>query len=143
MAAAGGVNVVPATDPPDMRASVERALEWVQGQTEFVGIDGWVLVPADHPLLDPAVLDALLARWGEGDCRILVPTHGGRRGHPVIFHRELIEGVRRIPAGEGLNWLVREHAGDVAELAWESKSILSDIDTPEDYERLVREIGGG
>lgn len=136
---AGGVNVVPPSDPLDMRASVERALDWLEGQTEFAAIDGWLLVPADHPLLDRRLLDALLARWAEGNCRILIPTHEGRRGHPVIFHRDFIDAVRRIPPAEGLNWLVREHAAEVTELPWDNPAVLADLDTPEDYARLLRE----
>ena len=133
----GAVVVSPETPPPEMRDSVELALRWIGEHHDPQPEEGWLLTPADHPLLDAQVLERLVARWRQGDCTILVPTCGGRRGHPVLFRWSLAAEVFALPAEAGLNRLVRDHAGDVTELEVASESILLDLDTPEDYARLA------
>jgi molybdenum cofactor cytidylyltransferase len=138
-AAAGGAVVVQPNPPPEeMRQSVEHALRHIAAKYEPREEDAWLLSPADHPLLDSTVLDALLQRWSVGDCRILIPTHERRRGHPVLFRWDLARDVFALPADVGLNQLVRQHANEVTTLAIDNPAVLWDLDTPEDYERLVK-----
>lgn len=133
---AGAVPVVPEQPPSEMRQSVEIALrQWV-ADFQPEGNDAWLLMPADHPLLDSSVLAALLDRWREGGTRILIPVCEGRRGHPVIFHWSLVPHVFALPPDVGLNQLVRQHADEVTELEVANPAILTDLDTPEDYARL-------
>lgn len=139
--AARAVAICPPADPPEMRDSVEFALNYLTTQFQPDASDAWLLSPADHPLLDGDVLSALLARWASADCSILVPTWRGRRGHPVLFRWTLAAEVAALPADRGLNELVRRHAAEVTELPVESDSILADVDTPADYERLIRTQG--
>lgn len=142
VAACGATPLQPAVDPPDMRDSVEHALEWIEREFQPAPTDGWLLCPADHPLLDAAVLDLLLTRWHRGDCRILVPVHNGRRGHPTLFRWDLAAEVPRIPHDQGLNRLTKDHAAELIELPVPSDTILIDLDTPADYERLQSGPGG-
>ena len=67
---------------------------------------------------------------------ILVPTHLGRRGHPTLIEWRHVAGIRVMPPGEGLNAYLRAHAEETLELPVMSAGVLSDLDTPEDYERL-------
>ncbi|MGQ0635693.1 MAG: nucleotidyltransferase family protein [Planctomycetaceae bacterium] len=138
----GGEVLIPTTDPPEMRDSVEFALKFIGERCAPQDHDGWLLAPADHPLLDAAPLAELLARWSRGDCRILVPTWHGRRGHPVLFRWELAAQVASLPKDCGINALVREQPSEVVELQVGSPAVISDLDTPEDYERLLRDRQG-
>lgn len=133
---AGATPLVPKEPPPEMRTSVEHALHYLLERCSPSPEDGWLLSPADHPLLDAAVLDQLVACWRNSPDKIVIPTHRGRRGHPVIFPFRLADEVFALPADEGLNALVRRHTEQVTELAVNSPAILLDLDTPEDYERL-------
>ena len=132
----GGSLVVPAFDPPDMRTSVSLALDAIGREFSPRDDDGWLLVPADHPVLDRALIESLLACWHSDHPRILVPRCGTRRGHPTLFRWSLAHEVARIPDDRGLNWLLREHADEVTEFPVEGDSALTDLDTPEDYARL-------
>lgn len=134
--------VVPATDPPDMRASVEGALDVIRREYAPSPDEGWLLLPADHPVLNTKVLDALTARWHREQDRILVPTFGGRRGHPALFRWSIAQAVGTIPSDRGLNWLVGAHRDDVRELEVSDESILLDLDTPADFEKLQRRDSG-
>ncbi|MEX1094874.1 MAG: nucleotidyltransferase family protein [Planctomycetales bacterium] len=132
----GATVVRPEIAPPDMRASVEAALEHIEKQHAPAPEEGWLLAPADHPLLDGAVVDALIAHWQQESCGILVPTGAGRRGHPALFRWRLARAVRALPADAGANRLLEEFAEEVRELAVERESVLTDLDTPADYRAL-------
>jgi len=138
VAAATATIVQPRIAPADMRKSVEHALDEIGRQHSPDPDDGWLLLPADHPMLEPGVLDVLIRRWNERDDRILVPTHGGRRGHPTFFRWELAGEVPQIPPSQGLNELLETHRNEVVEFAIDDPAVVTDLDTPDDYEALVR-----
>lgn len=135
---AGGLVLHPPVDPPDMRASVSFALEAIEREFSPCEKDGWLLVPADHPVLDRRLIETLIVTWERDRPPILVPLAGHRRGHPTLFRWSLAREVASIPADLGLNWLLSEHAREVSELPVEGDATLTDLDTPEDYERLRR-----
>jgi molybdenum cofactor cytidylyltransferase len=136
---AAGAEVVRLPEPtPDMRATVERGLEWLESRYRPSPAQPWLLVPADCPMLRPAVIRELLAV--DAPDSIVIPAHGGRRGHPTRFAWRHAAGVRALPVGEGINAFVRAQA-KVIELPVDEPGVLADLDTPEDYERLVRPGG--
>ncbi len=132
----GAWAVRPEVDPPDMRASVQFGLAAIEQRFSPVAADGWILLPADHPLLDADVLTALLQRWRTARPTILVPTFQGKRGHPTFFRWPLAAEALALPADCGLNQLLRQHQQDVLESAVTSPDVLTDLDTPADFERL-------
>lgn len=136
VAACGAVPLQPPVPPPEMRDSVEFALQHVEQQYRTEPSDGWILAPADHPLLDQSVIDRLLAAWRNLPGKILIPVHGGRRGHPTIFPFSLVPEVYKLHADQGLNSLLARHASIIEEVAVNSPGAIADLDTPEDYARL-------
>ena len=139
--AAGGTAIQPPQPPPDMRTSVEFALAHIREQFHPNPDDVWFLVPADHPLLEASLVPTLISAWNMRQPQILIPTHGGRRGHPTLFRWELADEVPRLPPNVGLNQLVRSRSTNVSELAVDSPGILLDLDTPEDYAALLNQTG--
>ena len=130
-------------DTPDMRATVEEGLRWLETRFHPQPDDDWLLVPADHPALDAVVVRQLcVARATHPNCSVVVPTFEGRRGHPTLISWKHVEGIRAHPAGQGLNRYLRLHQGETLELPVTSADVLCDLDTPEDYERLRRRWGG-
>ena len=143
VAACGAIPLQPAVSPPEMRDSVEYALRHIENQFKPGLADGWILAPADHPLLDPAVIDRLLAAWQTSSGKILVPVHEGRRGHPTIFPFGLVPDVYALPPDQGLNSLLARHAALIEPIAVDSPGVIADLDTPEDYSRLLSEFNEG
>jgi molybdenum cofactor cytidylyltransferase len=142
VAKARGLAIQPEVDPPEMRTSVELALSAIREQYTPRPCDGWLLVPADHPVLSVNVIDQLIAAWQKTSAQILVPTCQNRRGHPTVFSWTLSEEVSQIPADMGLNWLVRHSGAGVQEIPVEDPAIFTDLDTPADYESLQRTFRG-
>lgn len=126
------------TETPDMRASCQAGIRWIEAQYRPSGEDGLLLLPADHPTLDFHVVRAVLEeatrspRWS-----IFVPTWNGRRGHPTCFRWEHAAKILQVPEGKGLNAYIRERGEQTCEVPCSSEAILWDLDTPADYERLL------
>lgn len=124
-------------DTPDMRATCQHGLAWIEERHRPSAGDGWLLLPADHPTVRPDVVRGILAAAGAKS--IVVPIHQNRRGHPTWLSWSHVAAIRAMPAEQGLNAFIRAHAAETFELAWPSDEILRDLDTPEDYERLLKE----
>lgn len=123
-------------ETPDMRATVEAGLRWVEEHHAPGDDDSWLLVPADHPTLEPAVVEQLLqARSRHAEASIFVPVHQDRRGHPTLIGWKHVAGIRGWAMGQGLNSYLRSCQAETAEIEG-GPSVLMDLDTPEDYSAL-------
>jgi molybdenum cofactor cytidylyltransferase len=135
--AAGAAVLRLGEETADMRATVEHGLRWLEERFRPAPEAGWLLCPADHPALDPAVVRRLLqARADSPGCSIVLPTFAGRRGHPALIDWRHVVGMRALPAGLGLDAYLRQQRAVTLEVPVPSPGVLDDLDTPEDYERL-------
>jgi molybdenum cofactor cytidylyltransferase len=100
--------------------------------------DGMLVHLVDHPFIDVALLDALIQRFYETKKLIVVPRHKGKRGHPVIFSRDLFEELLNAPIDQGAKAVVNAHREETLEIEWQDQGITLDIDTPELYRQHVR-----
>jgi molybdenum cofactor cytidylyltransferase len=139
LAAAAGASVLQlAAETADMRATVEEGLRWLEERFHPTADAGWLLCPADHPVLDAGVVRRLLqARRDTPHGTILIPTFQGRRGHPALIDWRHVPGIRALPPGVGLNGYLRRQGAETIEVPVESASVLCDLDTPQDYEKLL------
>ena len=142
LAASAGAHTLVLPEPTaDMRATVEHGLRWLEERFRPSPEDDWLLVPADHPTLDAAVVGALRrALAADPGKSIAVPTWLERRGHPALLTWKHVAGIRAHPAGEGLNTYLRRCVAETVEVP-ATPEVLEDLDTPEDYERLLRRRG--
>jgi molybdenum cofactor cytidylyltransferase len=141
LARSAGADVLTLTEPtPDMRATVERGLDWLEERHHPTPHDVWLLAPADHAAFSPTTVQQLLAAARCYPARsIIIPTFQEKRGHPALLHWRHVEGIRLLLAGQGINAYLQLHADEVMELPVNDAGILLNLDTPEDYEGLRRE----
>ena len=133
---------------PDLRATTVVNSRYREGQLSSLqtGIraldretcDGLMLFLVDHPLVDSALIDALLDCFSQGGHPIVIPSFQRRRGHPVLFARELFPELLAASPDEGAVAVVRHHRQQICHLEWESDEILVDVDTPEAYQRWIQ-----
>lgn len=97
------------------------------------------VLPVDHPLVAPGTVAALIAAFTESGAPIIVPSYGGRRGHPTLFARSLFHELRHGDLAEGARTVLRAHANAVLELPVGDPGILADVDSPADYRRYFAE----
>jgi molybdenum cofactor cytidylyltransferase len=142
VAAKAGAHVCPlAEETPDMRATVEWGLRWLEQRFQPRPEDAWLLCPADHPTLDPLVVRQLIeAQAGQPESTIFIPSFGGRRGHPALIGWQHVKAMRQLPAGVGFNVYLRQQTSVMREVAVSCPNVLWDLDTPEDYDRLQGQL---
>ena len=83
-----------------------------------------------------SLVNEMLKVFAEETSPIIVPVCGGRRGHPLLLAARWREEVLSRHDGLGLRGLLAVHPEQVREVAVTSASVLADMDSPEDYERL-------
>jgi CTP:molybdopterin cytidylyltransferase MocA len=91
--------------------------------------------PADLPFLSKESLRAVLsasASLDAGGSSLVVPTHGGRRGHPLLIPAALRPRLLSWPDSARLNQLFEEPDVTVHCLEGFDETILRDVDTPGD-----------
>ena len=140
---AGAVVVCRDEDPADMKASVVYGLDEMRRRWPGEEVGGWMLVPGDHPVLDAGLVGEVAEAWLATRPAVLVPTSGGRRGHPTVFDVELAQQVSSIPPDAGLNHLVAGYGERVEEFELGRPEVLWDLDTPEQYAELCRRFSDG
>jgi molybdenum cofactor cytidylyltransferase len=75
---------------------------------------------------------------------IAIARHQGRRGHPVLFAREMFVELAAAPEDQGARAVVAADPSRVSYVDVDDPGVLTDLDTPEDLERagLARPPGG-
>lgn len=118
---------------------------WEQGQLSSIceGIrslagldtDGIILCPVDHPLVSTALVSDLIEQFYSEGKAIVLPTHKGRRGHPVIFSGALYGELLAAPIDKGARAVVWAHAADVLEVPTEEEGVVLNINDPDMLQR--------
>jgi molybdenum cofactor cytidylyltransferase len=139
LAEQAGAHVVQLDDETSgMRETVEHGLRRLEEHFQPRSDDAWLLVPADHPTLTADVVRRLAgARAAHPEHTIFVPTHDGRRGHPLLITWDHVAGIRAHPPGQGLNAYVRGQVDRTMEVPVAQPGVLGDLDTPEEYAQLL------
>ncbi|MDP6884708.1 MAG: molybdopterin-binding/glycosyltransferase family 2 protein, partial [Rhodospirillales bacterium] len=93
--------------------------------------DGVLVCLGDMPRVTASQIDRLIAAFDPVAGRaICVPTHGGKRGNPVLWGRRFIPEMLEIAGDVGARHLIGDYADLVAEVEMEDAGVLVDIDTP-------------
>ena len=98
----------------------------------------FLLSLGDQPLIESESITGLCRDWNEvsanGEFPMLVPLYRGRRGHPVIFSHKCKREILQLEAGQTLKTITQRHRDNTLEVQIDDAGIVTDIDTPEDYE---------
>lgn len=98
-----------------------------------------VFLPGDMPLVRPEDVRALVERFRRSGAPLVVAVdESGARTHPVLFARRLFGRLMDLAGDESGHALILEH-WDVAEQVPVPGARCLDVDTEEDYRRLLAE----
>jgi molybdenum cofactor cytidylyltransferase len=85
----------------------------------------------DMPLVTARVLERLVAAYDPDEGRrIVVPTHAGAFGNPVLWDRSFFPEMMALSGDRGARGLLDKHAEHVATVAMDDDGVLRDFDTP-------------
>jgi molybdenum cofactor cytidylyltransferase len=97
------------------------------GVSALQEVEAILIQSVDQPT-SREVIDALFNASGE----VVVPTYGGRRGHPIVLSGALRRELESLSEEtQGLRSVVRSH--EVTEVAVEDESVTWNLNDPEAY----------
>lgn len=97
---------------------------------------GWLVLPGDLPLVQPATLRAVAAALA--GVPAVAPVFEGRRGHPVAFGASCGEALAGLSGPQGAAGILRSLA--VSELPVGDVGCVTDIDTVDDLAEAARRL---
>ena len=100
--------------------------------------DAFFFLPGDLPLLRAAEIEGLLqSRIANPGAALHIPSHGRKRGHPILCVRALAAEFLALPPGTSARDVVTRLPGRIAYVEVGEPYVLMDMDTPEDYRRCL------
>src|SRR6266849_8839151 len=106
------------------------------------GVLAW---PVGLPHVRVDTIERLLDMYRRTRAPAVVPRFAARCGEPVIWDQALfaeLAGARATdaPGGGAEAAVLERHAGEFVALNVDDPAVIDELETPEDYERLVRQI---
>ncbi len=133
----------------DLRVTVIHNTDWEAGQSTSVRcgvralpdtIGSAVFLLADQPHIPIELLTALKDQHAQTLAPIVTPLIDHRRGNPVLFDRVTFADLQLLTGDVGGRAVFAKYPS--ASVPWHDASLL-DIDTPEDYRRLLESTQAG
>ncbi len=125
--------------------------DWQQGQLSSIQsairslpadeTAGLLLCPVDHPLISSQLVSRLIAEFDSDRKLIVVPTHQGRRGHPVIFHASLYAELLDASPNVGARQVVWAHPDAIAEIETDESGVILNLNDPETMRKALGHLG--
>jgi molybdenum cofactor cytidylyltransferase len=125
--------------------------DWQQGQLSSIQsairslpadeTAGLLLCPVDHPLISSQLVSRLIAEFDSDRKLIVVPTHQGRRGHPVIFHASLYAELLDASPNIGARQVVWAHPDAIAEIETDEAGVILNLNDPETMRKALGHLG--
>jgi molybdenum cofactor cytidylyltransferase len=100
-------------------------------------IDAILIGLADQPILDSELLKKMVgAMENNPDALIVSPIYDGKKGHPQLFRKNLLGELMSLKDNQTIQDIIHVHSDKLVTVEAPEWSTL-DIDTPEDYSRIL------
>ena len=104
------------------------------------GVTATLVTLVDVPLLSVSTVRAVVDRYRRTRAPIVRPVARGRHGHPVLIDRALFDRFRAADPAQGPSIVVRQHVSADSEVEVDDANAFRDVDTPDEYDRLLRDV---
>ena len=141
---ADGFHVHPSivTNPNPEQGQLSSLLTGLESLAARRDVQGVLVVPVDIPMVQASTVTHVVDAWKRIRAPIVRPAVGARHGHPVLFDRAIFDELRAAPLNEGARAVVHAHAREVVDVPVTDDGCLVDVDTPADYDRLIKDAPG-
>ena len=102
-------------------------------------VEAAIVALGDQPLVDPGVVERLVARWREHSAPAVQPRYDDGRGHPVLFDRSLFPALSALEGDVGAR-AVLDSVGHALDLLIVAGSRPIDVDTPDALHAVASEL---
>jgi molybdenum cofactor cytidylyltransferase len=100
-------------------------------------VDGVIVLVCDQPYLNQDLIKALIEAQRDSGLPAAAASYGGKLGTPALFHKSLFPELMSLSGDTGARKILDKMRDDVVAIDFEMGIV--DIDTQEDYERLLNE----
>lgn len=121
---------------------------WEQGQSTSLRrgiaalpaqVQAAIIFLVDMPQVPQNLVNALVERYLQTQAPIVAPWLDTRRGNPVLFDRSVFADIDGLTGDEGGRLLYPRYA--VQDVPWQDATLAVDVDTNDDYLRLLKTEG--
>ena len=98
--------------------------------------DALVVLLGDQPAVNSQIVEKVISAWQKNDEKIVLASYRGRRGHPMLFSKELFDQMVVLHGDKAVWKLVDQHPEWVREVPID-REVPKDINTWEDYEIVL------
>ncbi len=95
-----------------------------------------MIVLGDQPQMKLEVVKGVLDIYQKSGAKIIVPSYQFRRGHPWLIERTLWSDLENLNPSFTMRDFLRKHQDEIHYLEVDTPTVLQDLDTPQDYQRL-------
>ncbi len=92
----------------------------------------------DQPFLTSGIINSLISTFKKSQKAICYPSIDGKRRNPVIFGAKFFPDIRAIKGDTGARAIIDSNPDQTIALAFDDERPFLDIDTPAEYQKLVR-----
>lgn len=117
-------------------SSIRAGITKLDESRPFAGTAIFLL--ADQPQMTTTVIRALVENHASALQPILAPMVSDRRANPVLFDRVTFPDLLQLQGDVGGRGIFSKYHVDY--LRWHDEALLHDVDKPEDYPRLKKEL---
>ena len=107
------------------------------GVVDRPGIAATLVTLVDVPVVSVATVRAVIDCYRRTGVPVVRPTSGTRHGHPLLISRTLFSELRAADPIAGAKPIVRAHASAAGDLPVDDEGAFTDIDTADDYARVI------
>jgi len=118
-----------------MSTSIRAGLRAVPAEAQAI----MIYLP-DQPLLEAADVDLLIRAFAEAKAShksFVVPFFRGQRGNPVVLDALFRGTILDVVGDVGCRRVIKRNPDRVLKVEMKTNHVVSDLDTLEDYERLL------
>jgi molybdenum cofactor cytidylyltransferase len=116
-----------------MASSIRCAVEKIAGT--ILRPDSIIFMVCDQPYVSSSLLLSLIAKKQETNFPIVASSYEDKLGTPALFHRSMFPALMELTGDKGARKLIADNPEKVATVSFPEG--IKDIDTKEDYEKLV------
>lgn len=99
--------------------------------------DGFMIILGDQPMLSRSIIEKLILDFRSTGKKLLLPSFNYRRGHPWLIDISLKNEILGIEEPRTLRDFLKSHETDIYYSVVDDPNILTDLDTPEDYQKYI------
>jgi CTP:molybdopterin cytidylyltransferase MocA len=124
---AGARVVINAAEESEPIDSIRLALDTLPHDADWA-----LILPVDHPLVEPGTITRLIRAARTGGAPIVRPIHHGVPGHPGVYARRTFETFFQKDLERGAHSVIEAYGEAVVDLPVEDQGVIADLNTPDE-----------